>query len=293
MKKELSILFLYLVLSSPFSINTSIKPKMSDENNNFKYEKEIVVVIPSYNNEKWYKKNLDSVVSQNYKNYRVIYIDDNSKDQTRTLVKQYISEHNINDKFILIENTTNVGALKNLFKVIHSCKNETIIITLDGDDWLAHSNVLQIINEAYINPNVWITYGQFEEYPSGQIGFNKPFPKNIIKNNNFRNHQPGPSHLRTFYAGLFKLIKIEDLLYKNKFYPMTWDLAMMFPMLEMASKKHKFIKDVLYIYNNENPISDHRKNWNLQKELSNIIRSQKKYQLVQWQDIINAPTITI
>ena len=39
-------------------------------------EKPMVVVIPSYNNIKWYKKNLDSVLNQKYQNFRVILIDD-------------------------------------------------------------------------------------------------------------------------------------------------------------------------------------------------------------------------
>ncbi len=39
-------------------------------------EKPIVVVIPSYKNERWYKQNLDSVFNQRYSNYRVIYVDD-------------------------------------------------------------------------------------------------------------------------------------------------------------------------------------------------------------------------
>ncbi len=39
-----------------------------------------VIEITSYNSIKWYKQNLDSVFSQTYPYYRVIYIDDNSID---------------------------------------------------------------------------------------------------------------------------------------------------------------------------------------------------------------------
>jgi hypothetical protein len=38
--------------------------------------------------------------------------------------------------------------------------------------------------------------------------------------------------------GLFKKIKKEDLLYEGEFVLMSWDIAMMFPMLEMESKGH-------------------------------------------------------
>ena len=33
---------------------------------------------------------------------------------------------------------------------------------------------------------------------------------------------------------------------------------MMFPMLEMAGKRQEFISEILYVYNDNNPISDHK-----------------------------------
>ena len=32
----------------------------------------------------------------------------------------------------------------------------------------------------------------------------------------------------------------------------------MFPMLEMAGNRQEFVKDILYVYNDKNPISDHK-----------------------------------
>ena len=45
-------------------------------------EKPFVVVIASYNNIKWYKKNLDALIMQNknYSNWRAIYVDDCSTE---------------------------------------------------------------------------------------------------------------------------------------------------------------------------------------------------------------------
>ena len=63
-----------------------------------KSEKAIVVVIPSYDNCEYYKQNLDSVFAQNYHNFRVIYVDDASPDQTGPLVKQYIKEKGQEDR---------------------------------------------------------------------------------------------------------------------------------------------------------------------------------------------------
>ena len=241
-------------------------------------QKKIVIVIPSYNNQKWYTKNLDSVFSQNYQNYHVIYVDDTSPDGTGKYVKEYVNTHNLHDNITLIINEKRQGALANLYYAIHSCNDTDIIVTLDGDDWFAHENVLQRINSAYANPNVWLTYGQFKRYPQGSIGWCRQTPKNVVAQNTFRKHKYPPSHLRTFYAALFKKIKIEDLMKDGQFYTMSWDLAMMFPMIEMAKDRFQFISEPLYIYNLANNINDHKVSQRTQKSLADEIRSLPPYQ---------------
>ncbi len=76
----------------------------------------IVVVIPSYNNKDWYKRNLDSVFNQKYHNYRVIYLDDASPDGTGPLVKGYIKEKKQNHRVKFIQNEKRVGALANTYR---------------------------------------------------------------------------------------------------------------------------------------------------------------------------------
>ena len=62
-----------------------------------------VFIIPSFNNQKWYQYNLDSV-NQIYKNRRIIYIDDASKDNTYQLVKSYIEKYNLQSRCTLLKN---------------------------------------------------------------------------------------------------------------------------------------------------------------------------------------------
>src|SRR5258708_6051747 len=50
----------------------------------------MAIVIPSYNNEKWYEKNLQTVLNQQYSNYRILYVNDCSTDDTGNLVEQYL-----------------------------------------------------------------------------------------------------------------------------------------------------------------------------------------------------------
>lgn len=243
--------------------------------------KKIVIAIPSYNNSKWFEKNLASVVTQNYpvEDFRAIYVDDCSPDKTGELVEKYIADNNLSSRIKLIRNETRKGAMRNLYDIIHSCEDDEIIVTLDGDDWFAHSEVLMKLDSVYSDPNCWMTYGQYQSWPDGNIGCSKQIPPPVTETNNFRRAPWCSSHLRSFYTWLFKKIEEKDLLDpKGNFYPMAWDLAMMFPMLEMSGPRAKFLSDILYIYNVENPINDYKINLQLQQGLEMVIRAKPRYQ---------------
>lgn len=245
-------------------------------------EKEIIVIIPSYNNAKWCVKNLDSIFEQKYANYTVIYINDNSTDATKTLVEAYKAEKHLENKLTIINNTDRCGALYNVYHVVHSCPDNAIIIIVDGDDWLKHDKVFVKINSAYSDPNVWLTYGSYDcDPPQRKQGCCASIPLDIIRNNNFRGYRWVTTALRTFYAYLFKKIKKEDFLYEGKFFEMAGDLAYMFPMLEMCGDRFKYIPEILYTYNVSNPINDSRKNGKLQGKLDALIRKKEKYQRLQ------------
>lgn len=244
-------------------------------------QKPLVIIIPSYNNERWIERNLNSVFMQKYENYRVIYVDDFSSDKTYERALQLVKENNQQHRFTIIHNDERRNAMANWYTAIHSCLDEEIILHLDGDDWFANDQVLAYINHAYSNPDIWFTYGQYKYYPADQVGdVNKTFPQYVIDGNAFRQYCWFPvSHLRTHYAWLFKIIKLEDFLDEDYFYDMTCDKAMLAPMIEMAALGHFLqIHDVLYMYNNSNPINDERVNVNLQFSLASHIFSKTPYQ---------------
>jgi glycosyltransferase involved in cell wall biosynthesis len=218
----------------------------------YTYQPKFVIATASYNNEKWALKYLYSVFSQNYKNFRVLYCDDCSTDKTLGIVKIFAEHYQVEDKITLIHNTKRVGPHENYYNMIHSCRDDEIIIIVDGDDWIHDSQVLNHLSEVYKNPNVWITYGQYEEYPSGKVGCCQQIPEEVIKNNSIRSYKWVTSHMRTFYAWLYKKIKYEDLIFDGKFVKRAGDYAIMFPMVEMAGLHSRFIPEILYVYNRAN-----------------------------------------
>lgn len=281
---------------------------------NDNFEKSFVVIIMSYNNKDWYKRNLDSVFSQKYMNYRIIYVDDFSSDETGNLVEDYIKEKKQENKVTLIKNSERVGAAANIYKVVNNyCKSDEIVVQLDGDDWFYGNDVLSYLNNVYKDSNTWLTYGQFSYWLGDDKalveGWAAQIPDDVIVNGTFRKYLWKTTALRTFYAGLFKKIRREDLLYnielvskfllkdsltggfyknknelpiyKSEFLPVAHDVAIMFPMLEMARERTKFISKVLYIYNIDTPGNDMKKDKEFQEFINRYIRSLKKYDRIE------------
>lgn len=240
-------------------------------------EKPFVVIITSFNNKDWFERNLDSIFGQKYSNYRVIYIDDCSQDQTSTYVKEYVTKHNLWHRFIIVENEQWASQMVNHIKGVSLCQDHEIIVHIDGDDWFAYDGVLELLNKIYTKWDVWLTYGQYQTWPQGDVGGSRPVPESVVRSNSYREFGFYYSHPRTFYAWLFKRIKLKDLMYKGSFIPTAPgpDFVFMFPMMEMAGPHALFIPDILYRWNRINCVSQH--NIPVKKEMPPV-ESWEKYQ---------------
>jgi glycosyltransferase involved in cell wall biosynthesis len=242
-------------------------------------ENSFVVVIPSYQNKAWCEKTLFSVLSQKYSNFRAIYSDDCSTDGTADEAERILKEYDTENKITLIRNTERLYAVHNIYNMVHSCKDDEIIVVVDGDDWLENQNVLSRLNEEY-NKDVWMTYGQYISYHDQEIGCSCEIPKEVIYSGMFRRYQWCSSHLRTHYAWLYKQIRQEDLMHNGQWLQISGDLAAMFPMLEMAGPKQSFIPDILYVYNYTSPLNDGKINRGLQIEMERKIRAMNPYKRI-------------
>ncbi len=202
------------------------------------------IVVVGYNNGAYVQKTLQSIFSQTYASYRLIYIDDASDDGSYDLARDLVYQQGDLARVTLVRNETRLGHLANVLRAVQSCSDEEIMVIVGGDDWLAHEWVLSRLNQYYANPDLWITYGQYREYPHFGYGYSRPIQEGKIRGQPFT-----ASHLKTFYAGLFKQIREQDFAYQGIFFPAAGELAYMFPMLEMAQSHSAYIDEVLYIAN--------------------------------------------
>lgn len=249
----------------------------------------LVISVCSYNCSAWVTQNLDSIFNQDYENFRVIYIDDASNDTTAYQVEEYIYTHSLHDKLTLITNDVRVGKLKNIYSAFHSCDDQEIIVQVDADDWLPHRDIFKRINQEYARGDVWLTYSDFEVYPPGTKEWcvPQPVPDHIKQKRSYRNWKWVFTHLRTFYAWLYKNIKLEDFItelspgFEGKFFPICNDMAAYFPMLEMCGPRFAFIPEKLYVYNRDNPNLGAKLQGHLYKPIGEDVRKRNKYPLVE------------
>ena len=203
-------------------------------------------------------------------------------------MQAYVQERGKQDLVTLIKNEERCGAMYNLYHAIHKCDPHVIVATLDGDDWLKGKEVLRAINQAYNDTNVWMTYGQYEEFPANTLGICHDMPEEVVQEKSYRKQRWFTSHLRTFYAGLFQRIKEEDMKYENKFFDVAWDQAFLFPMLEMANGHLKFIDQIVYVYNQANPLNDFKQKLQKQLRCERLIRFRKPYGALDVQEAYNS-----
>ncbi len=246
-------------------------------NSIFSVDKQLVLITASYNNEMWIPRYFGSLMSQTYTNWHLIYIDDFSDDNTLANIQKLVNEYNLQDKVTIIHNNERHGHLYNQYHAIHNLDSRKIVVIFDGDDWWYDTDALATINDVYQDENVWITYGQFWYWKKNKKGFCREVPSDIIQKNGVRDISWRTSHARTYYAGLFQKIRLEDLLYNGEFFPKCADVVTMFPMIEMAGTHSKFISKILYMYNDDNPISFHF-DPSQQRKLEEHIRAMPRYQ---------------
>ena len=233
------------------------------------------IVVPLFNAEKYIEKCLNSLSKQSYKRFQVQVVDDCSSDSSFDIASAICNE---NKNFKIFRNPRRIGALNNIFNLLNTNIKEptkTVDLIIDGDDYLYSGDVLNILKEKYTKTNCLITYGSHISSKGVQ---GKKYPLFIRKLNLYRKYFWYASHLKTFRHDLWLGLNPKDLLNKNgKFFSVASDLAIMFPLLEMSGNRQEFVREILYVYNDKNPISDHKIRRKEQILSAKEIRQKKIY----------------
>ena len=90
----------------------------------------ISVIMSVYNDSKYLKDSIDSILNQTFKEFELIIVDDCSTDNSLEIIKEYALKDN---RVKIIENNKNLGLAVSLNKAWKEAKYD-YIARIDGDD---------------------------------------------------------------------------------------------------------------------------------------------------------------
>ena len=138
----------------------------------------ISVIIANYNTEKFIAKCLDSLLSQTYKNIEIIICDDNSSDNSVSIIQEYVDKY---PQIRLLKNETNLRAAATRNKCL-DIANGAYIAIQDADDFSTQDRfekqiqyLLKHVDIDFVSAHAFLFSG--EEYTSkGVMRFGNEYP---------------------------------------------------------------------------------------------------------------------
>ena len=188
----------------------------------------VSIVVPCYNVEKYVKQCIDSIKQQTYKNIEVLMVDDGSKDNTASIIKDNIKDDN-RFKYYYKNN----GGLSDARNYALPYIKGKYITFVDSDDWIEPDYIKELYtslveNDSYISLCDYImNYKDRDEIKT-------------TKANYFENFMNNTACIKMYKSSAFQDIRFP----KGKWYE---DLGTI-PKIYMKNSKYSIVHKPLYNY---------------------------------------------
>lgn len=123
-------------------------------------KKNISIIIPVYNSEKYIPKTFESLLNQTigFENLEIIFVDDNSKDNSGEIIDKYSKEYSNVISVHLKENSGFAGRPRNIG--IEKSNTEYLMF-LDSDDYFNEDACEMLYSEINKNPDIDMVLGGY------------------------------------------------------------------------------------------------------------------------------------
>ena len=200
-------------------------------------ENKFVFLTPAFNCENDIKKTLFSMLAQSYENWRAIFIDDVSDDDTGQVVVDISKKLGLGDRIKVVRREDKFGETKNTLEEIKNIDDNEIVCRLDGGDWLTENDTLTYLNEIYkqYKPGVLWTNHRWAYTPTNISG-----PLNLQPNQTVYEHPWVSSHLKTFKASNLKRVPKYNFFDENgEWITIACDQTVFLPMMHMCALRNE------------------------------------------------------
>ncbi len=98
----------------------------------------VSIMIPTYNQDIYISKAIESALAQDYMNIEIIVSNDNSTDKTDEIIQKYVKDKRIH----YIRNEQNLGRVGNYHNTLYKYTSGEWVINLDGDDYYTDNSFI-------------------------------------------------------------------------------------------------------------------------------------------------------
>lgn len=238
--------------------------------NNIKAE--VIIIVPVYNTASFLAECLDSILSNTYRNFHIVAVNDKSTDNSLETLNSYQEKY---PQYItVINNKENLGlpsALNIGINFALSTKAK-YIVNVDSDDF-THKTLLEKAINRITQTNCDLVVWDYYKYPSGSNWFDFMTLPDII-----RTTPQEKSDLLQFCYNWSKIISLELIRKHNLSYSKehkAYEDILFHTKLISLSKSIAIIKEKLYYYRDRYGSITNTKNKNLLLAVRVIKDSQK------------------
>ncbi len=116
----------------------------------------VSVILPTYNwKHEWLSKSIDSVLSQTFKDFELIIINDASTNDVEKIIKEYQDK---DKRIVYYKNNKNLKLVNTLNKGISLSKWKYIARIDDDDIWINKDKLEKQVNFMEENPDYWLCW---------------------------------------------------------------------------------------------------------------------------------------
>ena len=115
--------------------------------------KKVSIIIPVYNQEAYLHRSLRSVLMQTYSEIEVVCVNDGSKDNSLSILREYQK-----DKRVVVIDQDNGGLIHAVVQGVRNCSGEFLCF-LDPDDYLNESFINNAVSE--MGEHDFVAFGHF------------------------------------------------------------------------------------------------------------------------------------
>lgn len=139
----------------------------------------VTIILPVYNVSNYLERCLDSLLSQSYKHFEILCINDGSTDNSLEILRKYQSEHSI----IRIVNQSNIGLGASRNVGLCLCKTPYVMF-LDSDDYFESNLIEKLVFAAFQHDADIVCCNGFSLYENLGIEVNfDPIPTSFALEN--------------------------------------------------------------------------------------------------------------